>query len=59
MIADDRLADARQTLAPLAYSPHPGDRTDGALELMQDIEDRLGGKQAGAASQPAAPAALK
>jgi tetratricopeptide (TPR) repeat protein len=41
MINDDRLADAVQTLAPLAYSPHPGDHTESALKLLRELEGRI------------------
>ncbi|WP_116811085.1 hypothetical protein [Steroidobacter cummioxidans] len=41
MIADERFGDAVQTLAPLAYSPHPGEHTDRALELLQSVQTRL------------------
>lgn len=41
MIQDERLADAVQTLAPLAYSPHPGEHTEGALKLLRDLEGRI------------------
>ena len=43
MIADGRLADAARTLGPLAYNPHPGEGTEHALELLQEIEGRLSG----------------
>jgi tetratricopeptide (TPR) repeat protein len=49
MIADDRLQQAAQTLVPLAYSPHPGQHTDQARKLLQDVEARL------AAAPPASP----
>jgi len=41
MIKDERLADAAETLAPLAYSPHPGDHTESARKLLQEVERRL------------------
>lgn len=41
MIADERFSDAVQVLAPLAYSPHPGEHTDTALELLKQVEARL------------------
>jgi len=41
MVADERFADALQTLGPLAYSPHSGEKTDAALRLLKDVEARL------------------
>lgn len=41
MIADERFADAAKALAPLAYSPHPGDFTDRARQTLQEVEARL------------------
>ena len=41
MNADQRYADAARTLAPLAYSPHPGERTDEARRLLKEIEARI------------------
>jgi tetratricopeptide (TPR) repeat protein len=41
MVTDERYADAAQTLAPLAYSPHPGEHTEDARKLLQDVETRL------------------
>lgn len=43
MISDERLSEASQTLAPLAYSPHPGEHTEAALRLLEEVEGRLGG----------------
>lgn len=40
MIADGRFGEAAQTLTPLAYSPHPGEHTDRARELLKDVEAR-------------------
>ena len=45
LIADDRLADAAQTLAPLAYSPHRNEHTDRALNLLKDVEARIAAAQ--------------
>jgi hypothetical protein len=42
MIRDERYQDAAQTLAPLAYSPHPGEHTDRARQLLKDVEGKLG-----------------
>ena len=50
MIRDERYKDAAQTLAPLAYSPHPGEHTDRARQLLKDVEAKLG-QQAPPASQ--------
>lgn len=41
MISDGRLGDAVKALEPLAYSPHPGEHTDKARELLKDVESRL------------------
>lgn len=41
MIADERFQEAANTLAPLAYSPHPGEHTDKARQLLKEIEARL------------------
>jgi tetratricopeptide (TPR) repeat protein len=41
MVSDERYSDAAQTLAPLAYNPHPGEHTDNARELLKDVEARL------------------
>lgn len=38
MIVDDRYADAATVLAPLAYSPHPGEHTDQARRLLEEVE---------------------
>jgi hypothetical protein len=46
MIKDERLEDAAQTLAPLAYSPHPGEHTDTARKLLGEVEERLSARQA-------------
>lgn len=42
MISDERFKEAALTLAPLAYSPHPGEHTDRARQLLKDVEARLG-----------------
>jgi tetratricopeptide (TPR) repeat protein len=41
MVSDERFAEAAQTLTPLAYSPHPGEHTDMARQLLKDVEARL------------------
>ena len=41
MLRDERLQEALQTLAPLAYSPHPGEHTERARELRAEIEARI------------------
>jgi cytochrome c-type biogenesis protein CcmH/NrfG len=45
MISDERFKEAALTLAPLAYSPHPGEHTDRARQLLKDVEARLGAVQ--------------
>jgi tetratricopeptide (TPR) repeat protein len=40
MIADERYELAAQTLAPLAYSPHPGDATENAKRLLVELQTR-------------------
>lgn len=50
LIADDRLAEAAEVLAPIAYSPHRNEFTDRALQLLQDVEGRIAARV-----QPAAP----
>jgi tetratricopeptide (TPR) repeat protein len=57
MIADERLGDAAKALAPLAYSPHPGEHTDQARELLKEVEARLEKKDSGESSGSSAPAA--
>jgi hypothetical protein len=41
MVSDERSQQAAQTLVPLAYSPHPGEHTEKARKLLQDVEARL------------------
>jgi hypothetical protein len=41
MIADNRLADAAATLAPLAYDPHPDSHAASARQMLRDAEARL------------------
>jgi hypothetical protein len=48
MILDDRYAEAANVLAPLAYSPHPGEHTDQARRLLEEVE----AKARGSAAQP-------
>jgi len=45
MVADSRYAEAVVTLAPLAYSPHPGEHTDRARALLENVESRIAGEQ--------------
>lgn len=45
MVADARYAEAVVTLAPLAYSPHPGENTERARALLEDVESRIAGEQ--------------
>jgi hypothetical protein len=42
MVSDQRYQDAFRTLGPLAYSPHPGEHTDRARQLLKDVEAKLG-----------------
>jgi tetratricopeptide (TPR) repeat protein len=41
MISENRLKDAAQTLVPLAYSPHPGEHTERARQLLKDVQARI------------------
>lgn len=41
MVSDERFKEAARTLAPLAYSPHPDEKTEEARKLLKDIESRL------------------
>ena len=41
MVSDERYKEAVETLVPLAYSPHPGEHTDKARKLLNDVEARL------------------
>ncbi|MCM2311976.1 MAG: DUF1570 domain-containing protein [Steroidobacteraceae bacterium] len=43
MIFDNRYAEAAMVLEPLAYSPHPGEHTDAARRLLEEIEAKAGG----------------
>jgi tetratricopeptide (TPR) repeat protein len=52
MVADRRYKEAAQTLGPLAYSPHPGNKTEEALRLLNDIEARLESSPAIAPESP-------
>jgi hypothetical protein len=42
MVSDQRYQDAFRTLSPLAYSPHSGEHTDKARQLLKEIEAKLG-----------------
>jgi hypothetical protein len=55
MVSDERYQEAAQTLVPLAYSPHPGEHTDKARKLLNDIEARLERKPADSSSGSAEP----
>ncbi len=46
LIADGRLADAAEVLAPLAYSPHRNELTDQALKALQEVQARIAREQA-------------
>ena len=41
LVPDERYKDAARTLAPLAYSPHEGEHTDAARQLLKEVEARL------------------
>lgn len=55
MIRDERLEEAARTVAPLAYSPHPGEHTERARQLLREIEARIEG--AAASTEPEAASA--
>jgi tetratricopeptide (TPR) repeat protein len=42
MVTDARYEDAVTALGPLAYSPHPGEHTDAARQLLKEVESKLG-----------------
>jgi tetratricopeptide (TPR) repeat protein len=46
MISDERLVDAAETLAPLAYSPHPSADTGKALQLLEEVQAKIEDAQA-------------
>ena len=54
MILDDRYADAAQVLAPLAYSPHPGEHTEQARRLLEEVEAKAKGSAARPEESPSA-----
>lgn len=39
-VADERFGEAVQTLGPLAHSPHPGEYTEKARQLLKEVEAR-------------------
>jgi tetratricopeptide (TPR) repeat protein len=41
MVSEGRLKDAARTLGPLAFSPHPGELTQRATELLQRVESEI------------------
>lgn len=41
LVSDERYNDALRTLGPLAYSPHPGEHTDKARQLLKEVEAKL------------------
>lgn len=45
MITDDRLAEAAATLGPLAFSPHPGEHTDAARKLLDEVNAKIAARQ--------------
>jgi hypothetical protein len=53
MVQEKRYSDAARTVGPLAYSPHPGERTDEARKLLQDVEARLAQSQGPPPDAPA------
>ena len=57
MIRDERLEEAARTVAPLAYSPHPGEHTERARQLLREIEGRIEGTPAGVEPEQAPAAA--
>jgi cytochrome c-type biogenesis protein CcmH/NrfG len=54
MVSDERFKEAAQTLAPLAYSPHPGEHTVMAKQLLKDVEARLEASEAHSAASHSA-----
>jgi hypothetical protein len=54
MLRDERLEEAARTVAPLAYSPHPGEHTERARQLLREIEGRIEGPAAQGEVEPAA-----
>jgi len=42
LVEDKRYKDALTALGPLAYSPHPGEHTDAARQLLNEVEAKLG-----------------
>jgi tetratricopeptide (TPR) repeat protein len=52
MVADERYEEAAQVLGPLAYSPHPGQNTEAALKLLEDVEARLASGKDSAPESP-------
>ena len=47
-LADGRLAAAAEALGPLAYSPHPGEHTDAARQLLENVQAKLASPESGA-----------
>lgn len=54
LILEDRYAEAANVLAPLAYSPHPGEHTERARRLLEEIEAKA--KSSAAPPQESPPA---
>jgi tetratricopeptide (TPR) repeat protein len=54
MILDDRYAEAANVLAPLAYSPHPGEHTEQARRLLEEVEAKAKGNDAQPQEPPSA-----
>jgi tetratricopeptide (TPR) repeat protein len=45
LISDDRLAEAAEVLAPIAYSPHRNEFTDQALDKLLEVQARIASGQ--------------
>jgi cytochrome c-type biogenesis protein CcmH/NrfG len=41
LVSDERYKEAARALAPLAYSPHEGEHTDQARQLLEQVETKL------------------
>lgn len=46
-IADGRLPEAADALGPLAYSPHPGEHTDAARTLLEEVKTKIASRDTG------------
>ena len=59
-LAEDKGADARRALIPIAYDPHGGDFAEIARQMMAridagDAKGALAAAEAGAKSEPSSP----